>query len=473
VKGNSNFMNTRAKVFYILTMIILLLPAVVMLICGSDAVSSENRELAAVPVLYNEEGINWNFFNDSDSYISDHIGFRSQLVAANTAIYTGIFNMSPEDDVVLGKNGWLYYSKGLDDYFNIPTVSDRAINSIAYSLKMFQDGVEANDSEFVLSFAPNKSSLYPENMPANYIESDNRGNLERIEEALKAYQVNYVSLKELFEAQEEVYYRPQDSHWNYEGALKAYNALMAASSLNYDSFADLEFADSYEWTGDLANMLYATEVPFDDQHIPMRSFGYKYTSKQKNVEANHIDTANNDGEGCALVYRDSFGNTLIPYFAENFAECHFSKIVPYKLSDVEEYNPDITVVELVERNIPNLAKSAPVMMATEVQLEEKGYMVTSAKELYTAEYEQASEGTHIYGTIEEELLGDSYQVYVFVDDGEGNITSYEAFPIYEQYLLDGEEDSLPKDNGYSLYVPQENASVMQIVVAVDGVYYIL
>ncbi len=449
------------------------MPAVVMLFGNSETSTNENRELAATPVLVNEDGINYDFFNECDSYVSDHIGFRSQLVEANTAIFTRVFNLSPEEDVILGNNGWLYYGKDMDDYLNIPTVSDRGINSIAYTLKLLEENIESRESDFVMCFAPNKSTLYSENMPNNYIPSDNEGNLERLENALSAYDVNYVSLKSVFDADSNIYYRRQDSHWNYQGALLAYNSIMAKTSIAYDSYEKLKFADSYEWTGDLSNMLYTKDVPLDSQLVPMRTFGYTYTSKQKKVEANRLDTYNHDGVGEALIYRDSFGNTMIPFFADNFEKCHFSKITPYNMADVEECNPDVTIIELVERNIPNLAKAAPVMMAPEVTIEEDGYIVTSSRPLFTTEYEKTSDGNHIYGTIEEKILGDSYKVYAFVENESGETKCFEAFPIYEQYLIDGNDEGYPKDNGYSFYISDENSKLVKLIVESEGKYYIL
>lgn len=466
-------MHTRAKVFFVLIMLLLLLPFMAMVLGNSASFTSEQLKVDSLPRLISDEGINFNFFSDCDTYVSEHIGFRSQLIEANTTVFTKMFHMSPEDDVILGYDGWLYYSKSLDDYYNIQSISDRGINNIAYSIKMLEEAVEANNSEFVITFAPNKSTLYPNHMPLNYIQSDNEGNLERIENALEINGVNYVSLKNMFCIDSEVYYRKKDSHWNYKGALMAYNALMAASTLDYDTYEDISFADSYEWTGDLSNMLYVSKVTYDSQLTPIRTFGYQYVSKQKNVEANHIETYNKDGDGSAIIYRDSFGNTLIPFFAENFKECSFSKITPYNMMDVINNNPDITIIELVERNIPNFAKAAPVMTAPEAELEEEGYIVSSTKPLYTSNFEITEAGTHIYGTVDESILGDSYKVYACIDDGNGNVKMYEAFPIYEQLLLDGEDENYPKDNGFSLYVPEENAMLINLVVATNGKNYIL
>lgn len=442
-----------------------------MFVAPSSSSTSENRELAPAPVLYTEEGINLNFFNECDSYVSDHIGFRSQLVAANTSAYISLFHMSPEDDVIMGSDGWLYYAKTLDDYYNVPSVSDRGIRNIANSLKMMETYIEDSGSEFVIAFAPNKNTLYPEHMPVNYVQSANIGNLDRIEAAMDSVSVNYVSLQNLFNAEKKTYYRKKDSHWSYEGALMAYNAFMAGSSLEYNDYADMKFAESYEWTGDLSNMLYATDAPLDGQKVPMQSFGYQYTSKQTKVEANRLDTYNQEGKGKALVYRDSFGNTLIPFFAENFEECYFSKITPYNMKDVDEFQPDITVIELVERNIPNLAKAAPLMKAGPVEVAGQGYEVTGDA---TQDYSEIlSDCIHFYGSIDESLLGDDYQVYVLVDEGNGSADYYEAFPIYEQFLIDGEDESYPRDNGYSVYVPVNSGTVTQIIITTNGVNYII
>lgn len=465
-------MKQRAIVFFIIIMFILAAPAVVMFAFPSaQGDSSENRELAPAPVLLTENGVNMDFFNECDSYVSDHIGFRSQLVSANTSAYITLFHMSPEDDVIMGSDGWLYYAKTLDDYFNVPSVSDRGINNIAHSLKMMQSYIEASDSSFVIAFAPNKNTLYSNHMPANYVQSGNVGNLDRIEAAMLTEGVNFVSLQDLFKSQNEEYYRKKDSHWNYEGALMAYNAMMEKTGVEYNAYDDMLFAESYEWTGDLSNMLYASDAPLDGQRVPMKSFGYKYTSKQTKVESNRLDTYNQEGRGRAIIYRDSFGNTLIPFFAENFAECYFSKITPYNMADVDEFKPDVTIIELVERNIPNLAKAAPVMMAEKTTVDGSGFEVSG--DAYELCQETASEYTHFYGYVDESLLGDSYRVYTLISDGNGKADYYEAFPIYEKLLIDGEDEGRPKDNGFSVYIPMTDCHVASIVVETNGTKYII
>lgn len=61
------------------------------------------------------------------------------------------------------------------------------------------------------------------------------------------------------------------------------------------------------------------------------------------------------------MYRDSFGNTLLPFFADAYANAYFSRGVPYQLSDVDTQNADTVVVERAERFLPEMAKNPPVL----------------------------------------------------------------------------------------------------------------
>ena len=85
----------------------------------------------------------------------------------------------------------------------------------------------------------------------------------------------------------------------------------------------------------------------------------------------------------------------------------------------------------------------------------------------------ASEYTHFYGYVDESLLGDSYRVYTLISDGNGKADYYEAFPIYEKLLIDGEDEGRPKDNGFSVYIPMTDCHVASIVVETNGTKYII
>ena len=65
----------------------------------------------------------------------------------------------------------------------------------------------------------------------------------------------------------------------------------------------------------------------------------------------NIRTRNAAGEGSLFCWRDSFGIALYPYLAEAYAEAVFSRSTDYRLP---EGDWDTLVLEIVERNLPNL-----------------------------------------------------------------------------------------------------------------------
>ena len=81
------------------------------------------------------------------------------------------------------------------------------------------------------------------------------------------------------------------------------------------------------------------------------------------VTAVTVETTNKDKQKGLLCYRDSFGNSLIPFLANEFKHCTFSKSAIYSIDRLAASDYDVCIIEVVERNITNLVKFAPVMPA--------------------------------------------------------------------------------------------------------------
>ena len=69
-----------------------------------------------------------------------------------------------------------------------------------------------------------------------------------------------------------------------------------------------------------------------------------------------------------MMFRDSFGNTLLPYMANAFEEGFFSKNIPYNIASyMQDKEPDVVVVEKVQRNIKEFATDPAVFQGPEVE----------------------------------------------------------------------------------------------------------
>lgn len=460
-------MKKLTRIFVIVYILALAIPALAMPLFR-DQKTSENRELSEFPKVKKDGGWNEEFFSELDTWVNEHIGFRASLIDANNRWQQSLFGQSPNEKLIVGDGDWLYFSETENDFLNISTLSDRNFNNIAHTLLMMQDYAKAQGASFVVAVAPNKNSLYDEAMPYYYVPSERKGNWEKLAAAMDAAGVTYADLFEAFRAEDEVLYQHSDSHWNYKGALLAYNAILNRLKTDHKTFADATFSVRKDWEPDLGTMLYAGAAPLVEQLYCDYAFTYQVTSHESKVDAITLQTVCEGGEGSALVFRDSFCNTMQVYFAENFSEALFSRAYPYRMDYLSQYHPDVAVLEIVERNLPDLAAKAPVMQAPVVSLSIDASLVDS--EQIVLQSEVSGSFLHIYGSVEADWLGSSYRAYLVCQNGD-EVTAMEAFPIFEQELLGADA---PGDNGFSLYVPKgafPSETECRVVIETGGKYY--
>ena len=445
-------------------MLICTMPLLAMPFFSSEG-SSENRTLSAFPSLKTEEGINLNYLSDLGAYFSDHYAFREDLVSLNAKITAKIFGVSSEDDIILGTDGWLYYSSTLDDYQHNNSVSERTLYSMARNTKLMQEYSNLLGVDFIFIIAPNKNSLYGQNMPSIYKtnvspESDAR----RLLPYLQDESVNYIDLFELFENQDEVLYYKEDSHWTEKGALLVYNTLLDYNGTPHENYSSVTPEIVNDHVGDLASMLYASNAGFEERLLYIPSPSYSYINGE-NVEDTLINTYNPSGSGNLLMYRDSFGNSLLPFFANAYENAQFSKSVPYQMTDLITASPDLLIVEKVERHIQTLAQVPPVMSAPErfdieynSEIPENALVSTSVKDNGIF-YE-------IQGFVKNCTLSLKSNIYI-------KISTDDSSRIYEAFLIGSKIDGSYNDQGFKAYIPSldklpENTNISVIADVGNG-----
>lgn len=439
---------------------ICLAPAVLTPFMKSDG-SKEKRELGELPSVKTEDGkLNFDFFSEFETYFSEHFAFRQQLVNADGRLKSAVFGTSPNSDVIVGKDGWLFYGETADDFLRINCLDSREIGNIAHNLRLMEACCENAGAEFIFFSAPNKNSMYPEYMPFNYIPSDNASNYQALTAALLGDDF-YLDMREslLSLNSSTPLYHKTDTHWNNFGAYAGHSFIMA--KLGRESCpVSSEWYIKNDRLGDLAAMLYPAEEAKDAQLHNDYEFGYQYTSRFQGLDDLDITTYCESGRGNLLMYRDSYGEAILPYMAECFNTAEFSRSEAYDLSGIGE--GDTVIVEIVERNLGRLQKYAPVMAAPEADIS----ALTAEKWDGTAELHSRAHRsfTHFFGVLPEDAAdGGNYRVYA-VSGGK----AYEAFNCFEDRLLgcEGESSSL----GFSLYIPTEeiNGDIKLVVENIGG-----
>ncbi|MDY3619312.1 alginate O-acetyltransferase AlgX-related protein, partial [Agathobaculum sp.] len=320
-----------------------------------------NERLAPIPKLLTEENaFNPAVLDEVTNYAADHFALRQQMVTLNAALYTRLFATSPAQDVIWGSDGWLYYAKTLPDYQNSATLSEEQARQVAQTVADMQAYCEGKGAKFLFTIAPNKNSLYPEYMPERYLQSGEKGNYERVEPYLRELSVNYADLFTFFSAQEEILYLKTDSHWSNRGAALVHDFLMQKLGQPHTGFAGMPYETAESHRGDLYEMLYPAGTASEAQQ--KYAFSFKHVTPPRSPEDILIRTTSEKGTGRLLFCRDSFGNALYPFLAEDFAEATVTRAMPYPLEQVQQ--GDVVIVEIVERNLGNLLKYPPALHGT-------------------------------------------------------------------------------------------------------------
>ncbi len=344
------------KIFTAIFLCMCLLPSAGMFVLP-PAEPAANERLSPAPKLFNENGgFNSRVLSEATDYVQDHFAFRQQLITLNSELNTGLLASSTDSNVIYGKGGWLYYAKTLDDYQNRPSLTESEIMDIAGTVKAMQEFCESKGAKFIFTIAPNKNSLYSHNMPERYLREDALNNYAMLAPALNEYGVNYADLFTFLRSQSETLYMQTDSHWSNRGAALAHDFLMSRLGLPYTAFGDADYKAEATHKGDLYAMLYPSGKRLEvQQHY---KFSFSHVREPRSAEDIFIETENPGAEnGRLLFFRDSFGNALYPFLAEDFQKASISRQMPYPLGGVRK--GDTVIIEIVERNIPNLLKYPP------------------------------------------------------------------------------------------------------------------
>ena len=218
----------------------LLIPVYTMPFVGQTSDNAEKRELAAFPALFEDGKLNTAFFAGVGDYLADRFTLRTQLVEMQSDL-KGAFGVSSEEDVVMGKDGWLYFDKTMPDYMGETSLTQVQAQRLHRTAALMAEYVEGQGADFVLTVAPNKATIYPEYVPYYYPAATSPTPLHTINKVLKEENW-YVDLTaELTDKKDTQLYHKRDSHWNNLGARIGYDALMQATGGNVGAYADTPY----------------------------------------------------------------------------------------------------------------------------------------------------------------------------------------------------------------------------------------
>lgn len=432
------------------------------LLFGYQGENYENRPLARLPELTDRAGLNMDFPTEFDDYFQDHFGFREEMVTSFHSLTDALLQDTLNEDVIIGQNDMLYYGETMDDYLGIDRLSDYDISRAARVLAIQQRYVTDSGAAFAFTTAPNKNTIYPEYMPSRLSPAQLPSNRERLAAALESMGVEYIDLtSELISQKAEgLLYHYHDTHWNQQGALAGYRAIMeqiAPAGLDYDTYDNIAPEIKTSWAGDLHYFLYPASA--GNMEYPDYGLEYDYaTDPQTPGRTVTIGTTSGANDFSLLLYRDSFGDGIMPYFSANIGRVLYDAEFPYNYASMDAEQPDVVVIELVERNIPNLLASAPAMAAKATDPVGDTVNVTSA--ISTLE---RNGSRVVYGLFDGADYDPAAQRILLYD----GMDYYEAFPVTEESAAGLTLDAAVTE-GFTLTLPDDYAGSGSFEVVIEG-----
>lgn len=356
-----------------LFVLLLGLPIVGISLTGGEYSESEKRTLAPMPVFFQEDGsLNPELREEYKVWLEDHIGFREALVELAGRIRLYLFHQSPTDQVSIGKDGWMFYTR--DNNLRLADgtypITEEELDAMVRTALSLRDKLAVQGIDFVMILPPSKVSVYPE-----YLRGVGDGQIretlvDEVARRLSDAGIKVIPLKQTMldaKSDGQVFFK-QDTHWTSYGEYRAYEKIieeLTAMGLCETPRTEVDFV-AWEHTGEFSAMMGSVhllkpeELPNvsirDPQAVKDSPESPLYTQMAQLMATLSPNPCHSFENGSVqgkrvLVYGDSmFGGRNMPdLLAENFPNLGF--LWSYDLDDamLQLFQPDVVLYEITER----------------------------------------------------------------------------------------------------------------------------
>lgn len=349
--------------------------------------ANENRRLATLPAWGWNRGTISAYPRKLEAYYNDHLGFRGPLLRAYGWVQYFLLKESPTRYVVIGKEGWLFYS-GVRVFMNENPIADfkgtrplhpSRLEQWKTVLEARRDWLAEREIPYLLVVVPNKSSVYPEYMPPRIRRTGGAAPGEQLVTYLQEHSdLKVLDLLEPLRAAKasvRLYHRA-DTHWNGCGGFYGYRALATAlqtwfpSLVPFDS-SQVEVTSKIVPGGELARLTNLQDW-IDEEHLQMKArfelraanIGEPWT--QENWERPIMTGTEDESLPDGVIIGDSFMGGFSPFIQEHFRHMVYQLTYgKFPVELIEKESPDIVIEEVVERFLRRLPRNPPELNAPE------------------------------------------------------------------------------------------------------------
>ena len=346
-----------------------------------------------------------NYSEEATSFFESENPLNGQYSDLYTDIKTTVFADSQYDDVLIGKNGFLFSSSELNDFKRLNTFSKENLVAIRDKLLNWERTFNGQGIDFFILIVPNKSSIYEDMMPSSVRRTAREDRLTQVYDYLWKYSdMNVVEIRDqLISASYSgyVYYRT-DNYLTDDGAFTATNVLLSKMAAVYED-EEIEFLDAESYEIEPAESLVKQLAMSMDKADSYTEMVNKYTLKRKSKAVIETDVVypfrqytdterpkdydvdaiygpgiaaqlaadgtdylkqpyiNSKNTGALndkhiVVVHDEALLPLVPFFNEAFSEVSYIFSDDWTTRSVISEAPDAVVFEITEQTLASLLK---------------------------------------------------------------------------------------------------------------------
>lgn len=366
------------KTLTVLFLLIIFIPSLKMLFTPQAVWSRvEKRKLAEHPIPPQSLGQLTVYFSEIEEYLGDHFGYREFLIKRyHREMKKRFAKTGKESKVLLGEKGWFFYSAEdeIEDYQGHLKLSEKQLNNWVAERKRRAVWCKLRGIEYFLVVPPNKQNIYPEYLPPKVAALKGTTRFEQLlnlsEHSPLPFLVDLSRPLRQAKNDKELFYKA-DTHWNLRGAFIGFTAILQALQ---KSFPDTVFTTNFTFGPDVIKPCHAnpdlcdlawmamqqqeasitcqTLAGFEASAQPDQFDLYDFADLQQRQDTPSFARKSEKGQLTALIFRDSFFDSLEPFFSENFKH----SIYLWKTYDQENIEQalkvrqvDVIIEEVVER----------------------------------------------------------------------------------------------------------------------------
>ena len=364
--------------------IIISLPLILILLnkTGTNNINYEKRVIKDMPI-FNFDNIS-TYGKEYEEYFNDHFPYRNDIILLNRELKYKLFD-EVEGDVLVGKDGWLFYNPKdeteniINDYIGKNLFSSKELDEITKKFININNLFKKKNIDFCILVAPNKNRIYSEYFPQSYGKLNENYRIKQITDYfatssdIRAYDLTNVLLEKKYKLSELLYHK-YDSHWNSLSGYISSQFLLKVFGTDIPNVlddkltikkikgasVDLAFlAGLYNLVDDDVDYSISFDANIKEENVSSINYMEVFNSL-KLIEETHKDYFNSAHISIyknispidnrkILIIGDSFADAMLHQLKFLFSETAFVSHLLFIPTMVNEFKPDIVIFESVER----------------------------------------------------------------------------------------------------------------------------